>query len=71
MRVQVGDVVKAFCPNAHTCPELAKLHHDLVAADFTSVVAFDPARLSSALAAIPLVKERIKAIEDEIPAEAK
>ena len=53
-----------FCPAARTCPELEKKHHELVAAEFTAAVAYDPAKLASALAAIPLVKERIKAIEE-------
>lgn len=58
-----GDWCK-FCPAARTCPELEKKHHELVAAEFTAAVAYDPAKLASALAAIPLVKERIKAIEE-------
>lgn len=64
-----GDWCK-FCPAARTCPELEKKHHELVAAEFTTAVAYDPAKLASALAAIPLVKERIKAIEEFAYAEA-
>lgn len=59
-----GEQCKAFCPNARTCPELEKRQHALVAADFNDITTFDPAKLASALAAIPLVKERIKAIEE-------
>lgn len=60
-----------FCPHARECPELEKRQHALVAADF-DVVAFDkpgaiaqydPVKLAQALLDIPLVKERIKAIE--------
>lgn len=65
-----GEHCKAFCPNARTCPELERMHHELVAADFTVAVAYDPGRLAAALAAIPLVKERIKAIEEFAYAEA-
>ena len=69
-----------FCPQARTCPELLKLHHALVAADFdvietavatpgaTAVV--DHAKLAAALVSIPAVKERIKAIEAYAYAEA-
>ena len=51
-----------FCPKARTCPELEKRQAALIAVEFGEVV--DPAKLSVALAAIPLVKERIKAIEE-------
>ena len=69
-----------FCPQARTCPELLKLQHALVAADFdvietavatpgtTAVV--DHAKLAAALVSIPAVKERIKAIEAYAYAEA-
>ncbi len=59
-----GPHCKAFCPNARSCPELEKQHHALVAADFSDVTVYDPAKLAADLAAIPLVKERIKAIEE-------
>lgn len=65
-----GPQCKAFCPNARTCPELERMHHAIVAADFTSVSVYDPAKLAAALVAIPLVKERIKAIEEFGYAEA-
>jgi hypothetical protein len=59
-----------FCPKARTCPELEKRQHALVAVEFSTVQPYDPAALASALAAIPLVKERIKAIEEFAYAEA-
>jgi len=55
---------KTFCPNARTCPELEGMQHALVAQEFSAVVSLDPKALSAALASIPLVKERIKAIEE-------
>lgn len=58
-----GDWCK-FCPAARTCPELERKQHALLAAEFSSVVAYDPVALAQALAAIPQVKERIKAIEE-------
>lgn len=64
-----GDHCK-FCPKARTCPELEKRQHALTAVEFSAVQAYDPAALASALAAIPLVKERIKAIEEFAYAEA-
>lgn len=51
-----------FCPARRDCPELAKKHQSLVAAEFTAVVA--PEKIGEALASIPLVKARIKAIEE-------
>jgi hypothetical protein len=59
-----------FCPAARTCPELEKRHHALVAQDFDSLPSVAPQKLATALAAIPLVKERIKAIEEFAYAEA-
>ena len=59
-----------FCPKARTCPELEKRQHALTAVEFSAVQTYDPAALASALAAIPLVKERIKAIEEFAYAEA-
>jgi len=58
-----GDHCK-FCPAARTCPELEKRQHALVAKDFDALPSVAPAELAKALAAIPLVKERIKAIEE-------
>ena len=59
-----------FCPKARTCPELEARQHALTAVEFSAVQTYDPAALASALAAIPLVKERIKAIEEFAYAEA-
>lgn len=64
-----GDHCK-FCPAARTCPELEKRQHALIAAEFSAVVPYDPKALAAALAAVPLVKERIKAIEEFAYAEA-
>jgi len=60
----------SFCRAARTCPELEKKQHALVVAEFSNIVAYDPAKLAVALAAVPLVKERIKAIEEFAYAEA-
>lgn len=61
-----------FCPKARTCPELLKRQHALVAADFgpTNVKTYDAVELAKALEAIPLVKERIKALEQFAYSEA-
>lgn len=66
-----------FCPLARTCPELERRHHELVAADFGVVgdatvaptaaapgALVDYRALAVALDSVPLVKERIKAIEE-------
>jgi len=60
-----------FCPNAGPtkefpggCPELERRHHALVAGDFAEVSTIAPAKIASALESIPLVKVRIKAIEE-------
>ena len=77
---KAGDHCK-FCPAARTCPELEKQSHALLANDFDaaplpipgtdkSIMTFDPAKLAAALASIPAVKERIKAIEEFAYAEA-
>ena len=74
---KAGDHCK-FCPGARQCPELERQQHALVAADFALVDAikpgaiaqYDPAKLAQALASIPAVKERIKAIEEFAYAEA-
>lgn len=63
-----GPHCKPFCPNSRTCPELERKQHELVAADFTAVL--DTSKLAAALAAIPLVRERIRAIEEHAYAEA-
>lgn len=66
-----GDHCK-FCPKARTCPELEKKQHAIIELDFATmpVAAYEPLKLAGALAAIPLVKERIKAIEEFAYAEA-
>lgn len=65
-----GDHCK-FCPHAKDCPELEKRHHALVLAEFGKIGAqYDPEKLAQALRDIPLVKERIKAIEEFAYAEA-
>ena len=65
-----GPQCEHFCPNARTCPELEKKQHALTAMEFSAVTVYDPVALATALAAIPLVKERIKAIEEFAYAEA-
>jgi hypothetical protein len=65
-----GPQCEHFCPNARTCPELEKKEHALVAMDFSAVTVYDPVKLATALEAIPLVKQRIKAIEEFAYAEA-
>ena len=61
---------KTFCPNARTCPALERMQHMLIKQEFSAVVPFDPEQLSSALTAIPLVEERIKAIKEFAYAQA-
>lgn len=51
-----------FCKAASVCPELKAKQDAIVAVEFGQVV--DYAALAKALAAIPMVKERIKAIEE-------
>jgi hypothetical protein len=60
-----------FCPAAATCPELEKRQVALVAADFSNLPSVPLAKLAEALKFIPLVKERIKAIEEHAYAEAQ
>jgi hypothetical protein len=57
-----GDHCKPFCPKRRTCPELERKEKALMAPAFTAL-AEGPA-LATALADIPLVKERIRAIEE-------
>ena len=59
-----------FCPARRDCPELAKKQTALMANDFAEVTNYDPAALAEALGSIPLVKARIKAIEEFAYAEA-
>lgn len=58
-----GDHCK-FCPRARECPELEKKQHALVSAQFDVAIPTDMKLVSDLLGAIPLVKERIKAIEE-------
>lgn len=51
-----------FCPKRRTCPELEKHHHAVVSAALGEVV--DVQQISTLLAAIPLAKQRISAIEE-------
>lgn len=51
-----------FCKAASVCPELKAKQDAIVAVEFGQVV--DYTALAKALAAIPMVKERIKAIEE-------
>lgn len=62
-----GDWCK-FCRAARICPALEKQQHALVALDFKPPVDYN--KLAAALAQIPQVKERIKAIEEYAYAEA-
>ena len=55
---------KTFCPAARVCPALERMQHALVESTFSAVVPFDAKRLADALAAIPLVEARIKAINE-------
>jgi hypothetical protein len=59
-----------FCPRARSCPELEKRQHALIAAEFSPLVKYDVKALGSALVNVPLVKERIKALEEFAYAEA-
>lgn len=58
------------CKAASTCPELEKRQHEIIAAEFSVAAPYDLAKLAAALVAIPLVKERIKAIEEFAYSEA-
>ena len=55
---------KTFCPNARTCPALEGMQHALMKQEFSTIVPADPKALGQLLTAVPLVKERIKAIEE-------
>jgi hypothetical protein len=54
---------KTFCPNRADCPELQRQETALMTQEF-AIVPVDPVTLAKWLAAVPLVKERIKAIEE-------
>ena len=56
-----GDWCK-FCKMAKTCKELERQQHALMAAEFGEMAETD--KLAVALASIPLVKERIRALEE-------
>ena len=71
-----GDHCK-FCPHARACPELEKRSHSLLADEFGLVHAaaaplaqYDPTKLAQALGTIPLLKERMRALEEFAYAEA-
>lgn len=55
-----------FCPAAAFCPELEKMHHQLVADEFAEgeLTALSPQKLAEALSIIPMVQERIKQIHE-------
>jgi hypothetical protein len=60
-----------FCPARRDCPELKKREVVVMAADFSNLPSVPMAKLAEALRFIPLVKERIKAIEEHAYAEAQ
>jgi hypothetical protein len=60
-----------FCPARRDCPELKKREVVVMAADFSNLPSVPLAKLAEALKFIPLVKERIKAIEEHAYAEAQ
>jgi hypothetical protein len=60
-----GDHCK-FCPKARTCPELNKRQTAVMATKFTALEAVPLQELEQAALDIPLVKERIKAIESHL-----
>lgn len=52
-----------FCPARATCPELEKQQHALTALDFQNVQVYDPVSIGRMLDVLPMVKARIKALE--------
>ena len=74
-----GPWCKEFCPNARTCPELERMQHSLTVKDFDGLIGkeengalvCDPAKLATALAAVPFVKARLKEIEEYAYAQAQ
>ncbi len=60
-----------WCPARASCPALEKHTHELVAADFTSVVQYDPAQVARWLDMLPMLETRIKAIRELAYNEAK
>lgn len=65
--IKAGEWCK-FCPAARDCPELKRKQDAVVRAEFGEVV--DYAQVAEALAAVPMVKARIKALEEFAYAEA-
>lgn len=61
---------KTFCAAARTCPATEAEQHALIARQFDAVVPYDADALAKALAMIPVVKERIKQIEEFAYAQA-
>jgi hypothetical protein len=59
-----GEKQCRFCKARAVCPALEKQQHALIAADFTAVETYDPAKLADALRLIPMVEARIKALRD-------
>ncbi len=53
-----------FCGHAKDCEKLKERQHAIVAAEFKPLLQYDPAALAQSLADIPLVKARIKALEE-------
>jgi len=66
-----GEPQCTFCPARHCCPELEKVQHSLVAAEFSETLPYDPLKLKAALDARELVKARIKALDEFAYAEAE
>lgn len=73
---KAGDHCK-FCPGVRVCPELERRSHAMLADEFGIVAAtetplaqYEPTKLAAALSSIPVLKERIKAIEEFAYAEA-
>src|SRR3990167_3354183 len=53
-----------FCPARRVCPELEKAQHAVVATQFTPATVYNPAQLAEALKLVPLVKARLKALDE-------
>lgn len=59
-----GDHCAPFCPKRKTCPALVERQHALMAQDFAVPAEVPVEKIAQALLDIPLVKARIKAIEE-------
>lgn len=59
-----GEKQCRWCPAKHICPALTEQTHAIIAADFSAVQTYDPAKLQTALDMIPQVEARIKALRD-------